>query len=458
MNQQGDDTTRSITSASLCVDSGPALGTIISVPVEPLILGRTGGVSFLRADPEVSRRHAQVRATRDGHIEVEDLDSANGTYVNDKRVWQSVRLNDGDTLIVGSTHLTALLPQRTIHGVDWLAEGQRLLEGAQPVASRQAFSRALSDSGDPAGAHYGLGMVALVEGDVAAAANSFRSALTIHPRHSNALYQLGAIAERQGDIEAARQLYRSAIEVNASHAGAQSRLRALGLPAAVQSGPPPAEQISIDPIEPGVLSLLKQDPSLISRQTVELISELEDEVSPRFAAYVGRYFVQIGCVAALGGILAAFVLADPYNGGGHSSGLEDSSGSAGGLFVVALFVMAAVALGCYALVKTTRVRIAQGRLQIERGILHRRLDNVDLWRVLNVNLDRTLVNRLTGDGTLEFTLSLDQSDESRRGRKNDRIVKVTGIAEGKDLVELHQRLLNLTFLLRGNPIIKGIIQ
>jgi hypothetical protein len=38
------------------------------------------------------------------------------------------------------------------------------------------------------------------------------------------------------------------------------------------------------------------------------------------------------------------------------------------------------------------------------------------------------------------------------------VVEVCGLAHGPQLIELHQDLLNLTFLLRGNPIVKGIIQ
>jgi pSer/pThr/pTyr-binding forkhead associated (FHA) protein len=40
-------------------------------------------------DPRVSRRHAQLRAVRGRYI-IFDLDSTGGTYVNDRRVAQSV--------------------------------------------------------------------------------------------------------------------------------------------------------------------------------------------------------------------------------------------------------------------------------------------------------------------------------------------------------------------------------
>jgi hypothetical protein len=66
---------------------------------------------------------------------------------------------------------------------------------------------------------------------------------------------------------------------------------------------------------------------------------------------------------------------------------------------------------------------------------------------------------MTGDGTLVLTLTFDPYGEHRRWRhRGVSVVKVPGIAQGAQLKELYQSLLNLVFLLRGNPIVKGIIQ
>jgi len=58
----------------------------------------------LSNDLLVSRFHAELTQHRDGYFEVVDLNSANGTFVNGKRVKRS-RLEVGDTLAIGSTVL-----------------------------------------------------------------------------------------------------------------------------------------------------------------------------------------------------------------------------------------------------------------------------------------------------------------------------------------------------------------
>jgi hypothetical protein len=121
-----------------------------------------------------------------------------------------------------------------------------------------------------------------------------------------------------------------------------------------------------------------------------------------------------------------------------------------------------IAVVGYVAVLCTRIRIQKGRLQIEKGIFRKHLNNIDFWRVHNIDLDRRLINRMTGDGTLVFSLTFGMLPENYRRRRRreraDHVVEVCGVVHGAELAELHQDLLNLTFLLRGNPIVKGIIQ
>jgi pSer/pThr/pTyr-binding forkhead associated (FHA) protein len=66
-------------------------------------IGRSPGAEFLLDAPLVSRLHCQVLATDDA-LEVKDLDSTNGTFVNGRRV-TSARLREGDRLKVGRVEL-----------------------------------------------------------------------------------------------------------------------------------------------------------------------------------------------------------------------------------------------------------------------------------------------------------------------------------------------------------------
>jgi pSer/pThr/pTyr-binding forkhead associated (FHA) protein len=67
-------------------------------------VGRATRADFIVDAALVSRVHCRLTATRDG-VEVEDLKSTNGTYVNDKRVKRAI-LSNGDRLRVGRVELT----------------------------------------------------------------------------------------------------------------------------------------------------------------------------------------------------------------------------------------------------------------------------------------------------------------------------------------------------------------
>ena len=66
-------------------------------------IGRSTGAEFMLDAPLVSRLHCQLSATPEA-LEVKDLDSTNGTFVNDTRV-RSAKLRTGDRLKVGRVEL-----------------------------------------------------------------------------------------------------------------------------------------------------------------------------------------------------------------------------------------------------------------------------------------------------------------------------------------------------------------
>ena len=67
-------------------------------------VGRATGADFIVDAALVSRVHRQLTAT-DDQLEVVDLSSTNGTFVNDKRV-EKAHLSAGDRLRVGRMELT----------------------------------------------------------------------------------------------------------------------------------------------------------------------------------------------------------------------------------------------------------------------------------------------------------------------------------------------------------------
>ena len=70
-------------------------------------LGRAPGANFIVDAPLVSRVHCRLFATSAGELLVEDLDSTNGTFVNDKRITRD-RLKAGDRLRVGRLELVVM--------------------------------------------------------------------------------------------------------------------------------------------------------------------------------------------------------------------------------------------------------------------------------------------------------------------------------------------------------------
>ncbi|HEU0318644.1 MAG TPA: FHA domain-containing protein, partial [Solirubrobacteraceae bacterium] len=68
---------------ALIVRTGPRAGGRIEIDGE-VVVGR-GEVDWVIADPELSRRHLAARAGPGG-VEVEDLGSLNGTWVDGRRL------------------------------------------------------------------------------------------------------------------------------------------------------------------------------------------------------------------------------------------------------------------------------------------------------------------------------------------------------------------------------------
>jgi pSer/pThr/pTyr-binding forkhead associated (FHA) protein len=91
--------------AVFVVTAGNELGRRLALSDE-LVVGRgVGGEGRLSQDPEVSRRHARFVREAGGQLSVEDLESANGTFVNGERVRGRQVLRPGDSVRVGATTL-----------------------------------------------------------------------------------------------------------------------------------------------------------------------------------------------------------------------------------------------------------------------------------------------------------------------------------------------------------------
>jgi FHA domain-containing protein len=109
--------------AKLRAISGPLAGQTIEVEDE-LVIGRQGS-DITIDDLELSRRHIVVRRHAN-RLQVEDLGSSNGTYVDGTRIEEPTLLGGGAKIRIGATVL--------------------VVEGVLPVQSTEAMERAGVDT------------------------------------------------------------------------------------------------------------------------------------------------------------------------------------------------------------------------------------------------------------------------------------------------------------------------
>lgn len=91
---------------ALVVTRGPtAGGKRFDLHSATAVAGRQPGVEVFLNDGTVSRRHVEfTRDAESGRMELRDLGSLNGTYVNNERIEQT-ELSDGDKVRIGAFHL-----------------------------------------------------------------------------------------------------------------------------------------------------------------------------------------------------------------------------------------------------------------------------------------------------------------------------------------------------------------
>jgi pSer/pThr/pTyr-binding forkhead associated (FHA) protein len=87
---------------TLEIVEGPGAGRQLTVD-RPAVIGRSAEVDFVLDDTQASRRHARVAPGADGALVIEDLDSANGTFINHNELQGPARLDPGDELLIGVT-------------------------------------------------------------------------------------------------------------------------------------------------------------------------------------------------------------------------------------------------------------------------------------------------------------------------------------------------------------------
>ncbi len=84
----------------IVLSPGPRQGAALAVHTSPFVIGRDSACHLLAMSLTVSSRHCAVTA-RGRRVYVRDLDSTNGTRVNDMLLVGETELRDRDQLAVG---------------------------------------------------------------------------------------------------------------------------------------------------------------------------------------------------------------------------------------------------------------------------------------------------------------------------------------------------------------------
>jgi pSer/pThr/pTyr-binding forkhead associated (FHA) protein len=81
----------------LVAQTGPLKGQKWVIPNE-IIIGRESDCDIVILDRQVSRFHAKLKARDNKSIEIIDLGSKNGTFINGQRVNEKRLVKDGDQI------------------------------------------------------------------------------------------------------------------------------------------------------------------------------------------------------------------------------------------------------------------------------------------------------------------------------------------------------------------------
>lgn len=122
--------------AKLVVVGGEAKQTEVRLKVLPTIIGRAREATLTLPHPLVSRKHCEI-LEENGRLYVKDLDSLNGTYVNNERIDGQQQLAPEQLLTLGNVTFRAVYEPAT-SGLADACQSEPLDELAEPATPKLA--------------------------------------------------------------------------------------------------------------------------------------------------------------------------------------------------------------------------------------------------------------------------------------------------------------------------------
>ena len=96
---------------SLVTLEGEHAGENVLVTRLPFVIGRGKRATMNLSNETISRRHAEIRLSATGRLELLDPGSANGSFINGERV-ETALLEDGDEVRFGSVRYQVVVENR----------------------------------------------------------------------------------------------------------------------------------------------------------------------------------------------------------------------------------------------------------------------------------------------------------------------------------------------------------
>ena len=128
----------------------------------------------------------------------------------------------------------------------------------------------------------------------------------------------------------------------------------------------------------------------------QAIDEVYFEGIAKHSANIGTYLMWVG-VCILGGAIAYGLL--------QIQALSDKP-----LWLLAL-VGTPMLLWAYLKHISTRYKVSRRRVELQRGVITRRLDSLELWRVLDVRYEQSILDRIFDNAKITL-IGTDQTDPS----------------------------------------------
>lgn len=325
-----------------------------------------------------------------------------------------------------------------------LAQGWALLFTGRFRDGIVSFGLAAHDYRAAAEALYGTGVAHLSLHEDVQAETALWHSLRQAPRNADAVFYLGLIAERRGRPREAEGRYREALALDGDHANARIRLAAIRAgtgvrPSTVPLPAAPPQRTWAPAVARPAASLPPPGPAEPD-EARRLVESLRLSVRPRAIAYLGSLDREVLAPLPVRPAGAAVLLA-------LWAALFPIRASLPPLRSLVTLAQAVAGVGAalQALgLVLTAVRASRTTVSIERGRVRVEGDparpgvvtTLDLARVEQIDLRRTGLHPLTGDGTLVLTAP-------------DATVLLCGVARGSELTQLYRQLLDVVEHLRA---------